>query len=272
MEELRRTFDGIWNEGVKVLPTLLLGLLLLIGGWIIAKLVSILILRLFTRKSSSKLSKMLSFDTINERLGTEINFPRVVAKLFYWIIFLFFVVVASESFGWHNVSRELTSFVHYIPKLLSALLIFVLGYSIARFVRDSIKSVTNQMEIGVGRISAEIIFFFLLVVVSLTALSQTGIDTSLLSANIYILLGALALAFALSFGWGAKDVVSDLLKNYYNRSNINVGDEVEFEKETGIIERVSKTTVVLNIQGELKVIPAQRFYESTYIIKKQQLD
>lgn len=76
MSELKRTFDSLWNSLVDVLPTILLGGALLIGGWILAKLLSILVLRLFKRKTNSKWLKFFSFDAINARVGTEIRFPK----------------------------------------------------------------------------------------------------------------------------------------------------------------------------------------------------
>lgn len=271
-EDLKHAFDALWNESVEILPTLLVGLLILIGGWLIATLISKIIFKLLERSKNTKVSKVFSLNAISEKYAYDINFPLIISKITYWLIFLFAIVAASETFGWHNVSQEISVFIHYIPRILSALLIFALGYTIAAFIRDAIKEMTKTMKIGIGRILGDVLFYFLLLVVSLTSISQAGINTSIISTHMYIILGALALTFAISFGWGAKEVVSDLLKNYYNRGIINQGDHVIYAGVSGVVDKVSKTSVVIQTEKEYLVIPAKEFYASSYSILKRSED
>ena len=268
-EDLKNAFDALWNESVEILPTLAIGLLILIGGWLIAKLVSKVIFKLLERSKNTKISKVFSLNTLSEKYAYSINLPLIISKVVYWLIFLFAIVAASETFGWHNVSKEISVFIHYIPRILSAMLIFALGYTIAVFIRDAIKEVTKTMNIGIGRILGDVLFYFLLLIVSLTAISQAGVTVSVISVPMYIIIGALALTFAISFGWGAKEIVGDLLKNYYNRGVLQQGDHISFGTISGEVDKISKTSVVIRSGSELHVIPAHEFYTASYKITKR---
>lgn len=267
-EDLKRAFDTLWRETVEIMPTILMGIVILLGGWILAKLLSKLIFKILEKSKNSKVFKVFSLQSVSKDYGINISLPLIVSKVVYWMIFLFFIVAASETFGWSNVSQEISVFIHYIPRILSALLIFALGYSIATFIRDAIKAMTQKMEIGVGRILADVLFYFLLLIVSLTSIAQAGINISIISGHMYIIIGGLALTFAISFGWGAREIVSDLLKNYYNRNVLNQGDEVTFGKITGLIDKVTKTSIVIQEGDNFHIVPAKEFYEASYVVRR----
>jgi hypothetical protein len=269
MNKLRHTFDVLWQEMIDILPTILIGILVLIGGWLFAKFLSKIVFRLLDRSKDSKLAKTLSLGDISERLQVEISFPLLISKVVYWVIFLFFIVGAAEIFGWHNVSSELSAFISYLPKVLSALLIFALGYTIANFLRNSVKSITKSMGIGLGNFIGEFLFYFLILIVSLTSMAQAGLDTTLISSQMYIIVGAASLTVVIALGLGAKEVVTDLLKNYYNRGVLNEGDWVRYADLEGEIDQITKTSVIIKSASEKVVIPAKDFYASRYTIVKQ---
>jgi Ca2+/Na+ antiporter len=265
-KKLQETFDTLWNGASEVLPTFILGVLILVGGWLIAKLISKLVLKLLDKTKDSKISKYLSMDDISERLKIDISLAVIVSKLVYWVIFLFFVVGAAETFGWHNVSLEISNFISYLPKVLSALLIFALGYTIANFLRKSIKSIAKSTGMGLGNFVGEFLFYFLILIVSLTAMSQAGLDTTVISSHMYIIVAAAAVTVAIAVGLGSREVVTDLLKNYYNRGVLEEGMKVEYDGHKGSIVKISKTSVVIQTSKEQIVVPSKDFYASTYKI------
>lgn len=266
--KLKETFDLLWDQIGEFLPTFLLGVLILIVGWIIAKIISKLVLKLLTRTKDSKLAQYLNLDDISERLNIELNLPVIISKVLYWMIILFFVVAASETFGWHNVSLEISSFIKYLPKILSALLIFVVGYAIASFLRTAIKSVAKSAGMGLGNFLGEVLFYFLVLIVSITALSQAGFNTNLISSHMYIIVAAVAITVAISVGLGSRELVSDLLKNYYNKGILEEGDKISYKDLKGTVSQISKTSIVIETEKEKHIIPAKDFYASTYKIEK----
>ena len=102
----------------------------------------------------------------------------------------------------------------------------------------------------------------------MTALSQAGVNIAIVSTHMFIIIAGFALTFAVAFGLGAREVVSDLLKNYYNRGVLNAGDEVVYGELKGSVEKISKTSVVINVKDILHVIPCKDFYAASYTITK----
>jgi hypothetical protein len=266
MNNLKHTLDMFWNESARSLPTILIGLLILVVGWIIAKIIAKIIFKLLSAAKGNKISSFLSLSRFSEKLETKIDLPLVVSKIAYWVVFLFFIVAASETFGWTNVSKEISGFIMYLPRVFSAILIFALGYTIASFVRDSLKSVSNTTGLALGGYLSEIIFYFLIIIVSITALTQAGVDTSILSAHAVIIVGAFAATFAIAAGLGSREVVGDLFKNFYNRRVIQAGDKVKLKDISGTIEEVTRTSIVIKHESGKTVVPANEFYENTYEI------
>lgn len=265
---LKETFDTLWQETLELLPTLLFGLLVLLIGWGIAKLLSYLVLRILNKTKNSKIASTLNIDDLSDKLNFELSFPIIISKLVYWVIFLLAIVATAESVGWTNVSNELSSIIQYLPKVLSALLIFVLGYTLARFLKNSVRSITNSMGVGLGNFVSEVLFYFLLVIIILTSLSQAGLDISLISSHIYIILGAFALTLSLSIGLGAKNVVGDIIKTHYNRGNIELGDTVEIDNLRGKVVSISRTSIILETEDEKHVFPSDTFYSNHFKIIK----
>lgn len=268
-EKLSDVFDHLWMQLTAGFPTFLFGILILIIGWLLAKLISKLVLKVLEKTKNSKAAQYLSIDDISGKLNVEVSLPLIISKVVYWVIFLFFIVGAAETFGWHNVSLEISNFIQYLPKILSALLIFALGYTIANFLRKSIKSIARSTGVGLGNFIGEFLFYFLILIVSLTSLSQAGLDTSLISSHMYIVVGAGAVTVAIAVGLGARELVTDLLKNYYNRGVLEEGMTISYQDIKGKVSKISKTSIVIATENEETVIPAKDFYASPYkIIKK----
>lgn len=266
MSKIKQTFDLIWNESVRSLPTIFTGVLILVGGWILAKVIEKIVFRLMNLNYGKSLSKWMSLESLKEKMGVNIDLALVVSKITYWIIFLFFVVAASETFGWSNVSKEISNFIMYLPRVISAFVIFALGYTIANFIRKSVKSFSSSTGMMMGGILAEIVFYFLLVIVGITALAQAGVNTTIISANAVIIVGAFALTFAIACGLGTREVVGDLFKNFFNRRVLAVGDRVKIKGMTGEVEAVTKTSIIIKNDAGRTVIPANEFYANTYEI------
>ena len=73
------------------------------------------------------------------------------------------------------------------------------------------------MDLSGAKIISQVVFFIILIFVSITALNQAGIDTEIVTSNLTMILAAFLLAFALAFGFGAQKIVGDLLRTYYTR-------------------------------------------------------
>jgi len=264
--KLKEAINSLWHETLDALPAVLFGILILIVGWLIALLISKIIFSLLKRSKSLGVGKLLSMNDLSDKINFNVSFPALVSKVVFWFIFLFFLVAASETLGWTTVSKEISGFVGYLPKIFTSLIIFALGYTLVKLLRDIIKGVTKSTGIALGNFMAEFVFYFLLIVVSLTALAQAGVNISIISTHLYIILGGAVAALAIALGLGSRQVVSDLLKNYYNKSVVNVGDKISYKELSGTVLSISKTSIVIEHQQGKSVIPSKELYENSFTI------
>ena len=84
-----------------------------------------------------------NFDTASEKtglretmqnVGIELSASHVVGKLVFWLFMLTFLISAADALGLQNVSRTINSFVAYLPNVIGATVIVVVGLMLANFV------------------------------------------------------------------------------------------------------------------------------------------
>lgn len=156
--------------------------------------------------------KKLNFDTIK-------FVSKIIKYLFYIIIF----VNASDIMGLEIITEQISDLLSYLPQLFAALVIFIIGLLFANFVKNGLKSLFESMDLSGCKMISQVVFFLILTFISITALNQAGIDTEIVANNINMIIAAFLLAFAIAFGFGAREVVSKLLKTFYARKTFEVG-------------------------------------------------
>ena len=207
LEPLRATGEKI----IALLPALLGALLILFLGWLLAKilkaaLVKILVaVRLEKFSARSGLSKFLSRGDIKHSLAD------VLGTVFFWIVFLFFINLAADVLKFTLLQNLINSIISFIPNLVVALLIIVVGVLLSSFFKGLVRVTASSYALAradlLGTIVQYLIVFFTLAV----ALEQLGVATNILVYSVLIIIGALAFGFALAFGLGSREVAGKIV-------------------------------------------------------------
>lgn len=256
-EVVQSSFIAFGEKMVNVLPNILGALLLLIIGWFIARGVSFVIQKLLkTLKFDDLGEKLIESSTINPKF-LSIKPSKLVAKFAYWIILLLFFISASDTLGWAAVSESIGNLINYLPQLFSALVIFVLGLYIASFARNVLKTTFNSFGLVGGNILSEIVFYIILVIIGTTATDQAGIDTTIITANITIIFGGFLLAFAISFGYSSRDILTNILSSHYVKSNFEEGQKVDVDGVNGTIKSIDSLQVTIQTTDGEVLMPTK---------------
>src|SRR5215218_794164 len=193
------------------LPQLIGAIVILILGYIVAKMLQAVV---------SRLLQSIGFDGWMERGGIKQFFDRaqtsqtpasVLGKLVFWFVFIIAITMAADTLGIPQVSAVLAQLVAYIPSIIAAILILILAALLANFVSGIVRGAT-----GSG-ILASITRYAIIVYAVFAALTELGVAVQLTAPTFLILLGAVALAAALAFGIGGREVARDILEKAYNR-------------------------------------------------------
>lgn len=248
------------------LPTVILALLLLGLGYVLAWLVSIVVTRVLQFAGFDRLLSRTAIQTLLERSGTRQKISEILGMIGFWIIFLVFLIKASETLHLAIVSDALTTIAYYIPKIGVAVLVLILGLIAANFVRELITMTCSSAGITHGTIVAQAVYVAVVLLIVVTAIDVLGIDTQLLNNTIVILLAGLIGGAALSFGLGSRTAVANLIAAHYLGSVVRVGMTVKIGDNQGTVVAVTPISVVLETKEGRVIVPASQFTEATAVI------
>ena len=204
----------MWRSVATVAPKLLVFLLILIVGWIIAKLIS---------KAVDKILERVGFDRAVERGGvrkalenSRYDASTIVGKIVYYALVLVVLQFAFGVFGPNPVSDLLAGVIAFLPRLLIALVIVVVAAAIAAAVRDI---VTNALSgLSYGRLLGNIASVFILGLGIIAALNQVGIALTVTLPVLIAVLGTIGGILVVGVGGGLIKPMQHRWEDYLTRA------------------------------------------------------
>ncbi len=237
-----------------VLPNIIGAVVILILGWLITKVIEFLLKRILKFAKVDRLTEKINAINLFERAQIEFKVSQVIVNFVRWILFLVFLIIAADIMDWTVVSEEIGNLLRYLPKLFSAIALFMIGLYIADFIKKSIKGVFESFDLSGSRIISEVVFYFITVLITIAALNQTGIDTTIVTNNFSIVLGAFLLAISIGFGLGSKEIIGKLLFTYYARKNYAIGDLVKLNDMEGVVVAIDNISLTIRTGIEKRTI------------------
>lgn len=254
---------------MSVLPSILGGIFILIFGWMMARLVSKGIKKLLTTVKFDELADKVNTGELLEKSGLDMTASELISKFVYWMIMLLVFITASETLGWTAVSDQISKLIGYLPTLLSAVIIFILGTFMASFVRDVIKGATASIGISAGSILSSVVFYMLLIVVAITSLEQAGVDTTMLSSNVLVIVASVMLAAAISYGFASRELLSNILASFFTRNTFTKGQIIQIDDVKGEIIDANNISVRIKTENEEVIIPTHQLITNRVKIFKK---
>lgn len=255
-DRLPQAFNTYGAAFIDRLPAVLTGLLVLSLGFLLARGLRWAALRIGER-TLDPLAQRSGVDRAIARFG-GFTPARLVATMVWWLMVLIAVLSAADIMGLHLVSLAVQRAFAFLPTLLTALAIFVLGIWGADKVSRLVSQLSNVVELSAGRIVGRILAVITIVFASITALNVAGVDTTLITTNIQIILGGLLLAFGVAYGFAARDVLSNILGSYYGNERFKPGMHVRIGEDEGVIERIDSVSMTLRKHDRMVMIPSKR--------------
>jgi len=264
-----KSLTNIWLEITTIFPNIIGAFIVLLVGWIVTKLVAKIIKKVLKAVKANKLDDKLNDIEIIEGKKLEFDTVKVVTNLVKYLMYIIIFVTASDIMGLDIITEQISNLLSYIPQLLSAIVIFVVGLLFANFVKNGLKSLFESMDLSGGKMISQVVFFLMLTFIGVTALNQAGIDTEIITNNINMIIAAFLLAFAIAFGLGARLIVGKLMHTFYARKMFEVGQKITFNEEAYTIEEVKSISVILkNSKGKL-IVPINDLMENQVQMQDQ---
>lgn len=267
LDQLRESFQNVWLDIAGAAPKILGVIALVIIFFIAVKIVTTVIKKVLLKANVNKLGEKINQIELSEGKTLNVNLVNIIVKTVKWLLYIGFISIIADILELTMVSEGLNSFLGYLPKLFTALIIVTLGLLFASFVKKSLQSLFESMELSGGKLLSQLVFLLLMVLISVTALNQAEINTEIITSNIKMILAAFLLAFALAFGLGAKNVIEKVLNTFYTRKLYEVGMVIEFNGIRGEVESINSISVTLKTKEGKLVVPIKDIVESQVSIQ-----
>jgi hypothetical protein len=264
IEGLRRLLTQLADRIGNFLPDLLTAAGLIVAGWILARLLGALGARLLSR--ARWLVESPAVQAGLRRVGVERPISDVIGTLVFWVIFVFFLTAATEALGLPVLATWLSGVSHYLPRVLVAVLIVLVGLAASTVARDAITAAAAAAGVVYGRVLGRLVQLIILLIAAVTGIDQIGIDSKFFTATITIVIGAITGGTALGFGLGARTAVSNIIASHYLRQTYQVGHTVRVGAVQGRIVQITTTAVILDSPEGRVLVPAKEFSEAASVL------
>ena len=198
------------------LPKLIGVLIILIIGWVVAKLI---------QSAVVKVLKLVKLDVASEKSGLaamlgkgeiKYTFSEMLGVLVYWLIMLIVLMASVNAIGLTVAADLLNKIIAYLPNVIASVFILVLGIFFAGLMDSIVRTAASNVGIGQSRILGQVVKVIVLIFTIAIVLEQLNIGATIITWTVNIVLAAFGLALAISFGLGCKDLagkyVADLIQ------------------------------------------------------------
>ena len=199
---------------VSYLPILLGALVILIVGWIIAKTLRSMVNRVLKATHFDRLADKAGISEILAKGGLKISAREILSALVYWLVIIMVLVMVVNALGLPQASTVLESLFAYIPNVIAALVVFVVGMFLANFVSGIVRTAAGNAYLPKPEMFAGVSRWAIIIFAATISLRELGIATLLVTTTFNIVLAGVCLALALAFGLGGKDAAARSLEEW----------------------------------------------------------
>jgi len=201
----------------EFLPRILIALLILVVGWMIAKMVRFAVVKGLRAVNFNVLTERAGMDSFLRDGGIQSDTTEILALLFYWLVILASLVIGFNLLGLSYITDLLGRIVWFLPKVMVALLILAFGAYFARFIGNAVTAYCRNVHLQDSDVLGRLAQYAILTFVVLIALDQVNVGGDIVRQTFLIVLAGVVFALALAFGIGGKDWAADMLERWWPR-------------------------------------------------------
>ncbi len=209
VDRLRSGAEQLW----QVVPALLIACLILVAGYFVARTIERWVDAGLKRLDFNRVAEEGGLREAVDRTGTRMDPEHAVGKLSFWLVMLLVILLASAALGLESINEMFGIMISFIPTLISAIVIVVLGMVVGEFLRGLIVASAGGVE-GVPTL-AKVAKGAVVVIAIFMALQQLGVAEEIVTAAFTLILGAVALAVGLAFGIGNTTLAGEVTRRWY---------------------------------------------------------
>ncbi len=227
--DIGNSIERAFDEFFEWLPALVGALVILVIGYIVAKIVQKIVGKVL---QSAGLDRTLQHGQAGTFVKKVTSSPsKLVGRIAFWFVMLGTISLAVSVLGIEALTNFVAAVYAYLPNVLAAFLIFLVASAISAGIATLVTRVMG--DTGLGRIVATVAPILVMSIATFMILEQLKIAHDIVITTYTLLLGAIALALALAFGLGGREVAGQMLQAAYEKGQANK-EQIKQDIDTGV--------------------------------------
>lgn len=259
-DQLIKAFQDLIQSIINGAPKVITGIVLLLAALLLAKVVERISRALFKRLHIDALPGKLGLEASLKRIGVTQPLSTLLPRVIYFLLLFLFARAGSDALGLTAVSDALGSFLGYVPSVLAAVLIVLMGSVVGQFAGGAIARSAEGSGLDFGPALGNVVSGLIFFVSVIMALGQLKIDTDIIRIVTVCCLSAAALAFGLSFGLGTRETTQNIIAGFYARKIFRTEQPMEIRGEKGTLKAIGTTQTLIDCDGCIVSVANSVFY------------
>lgn len=262
---LTETYAVFSQQVIAHFPQLIGATLLLLVGFAVAHLMRMASYKL-TNSLDSLLQRTVKVETA-QRETIRRSYANILSKTVYWAVMLFFIAAAANLLGWKLFSEWMSTLLEYLPKLITGLLIILIGFLLSSggkaAVRSAAEAAGAASGVLLGALTQAVILFTALVI----GVQNIGIDVTFLTTLMIVIVAVVLAGGVMAFGLGSQTLVANIIGAQHTRKHCRVGEHMSIGNVQGTISEVTQSVIILDTEQGRVVVPAKLFLEQSSTLR-----
>lgn len=211
-EVLSSTLSGTWDGIVAIVPNLIGAVVIFIAGLFVAEALGRLVAKASKKLYMDQAVSTTGLKGILEKIGFRMEISQALGLLVTWFLYAIALIAAADILRLSQISEFLRSVVLYIPNVIIAVVILVVGTVVSNFIHTLVRETSVAAKLDSAELLANAAKYAILIFTFMAALIQLGVATSLIQILFTGLVFMIALAGGVAFGLGGKDRAKEILE------------------------------------------------------------
>lgn len=212
VDPVKAMFIKIWSY----IPALAGAIVILVVGWLIAKLVEAVVVRVLKAIRLDMASDKAGISNILAQGDIKMSLSEVIGAVLYWLVILVVIATSLNALNLSIAADLVSRLVGYVPNILGAIFILVLGSFLANFIATIVRTTANNAGIGRAKLLGQITQTIIVIFAVAIAIEQLKIASALIVLAVNIILISIGIGIALAFGLGCKDIAGKFMQDLIN--------------------------------------------------------
>lgn len=205
------SLQDLYARFISFLPSFLVAVIILVVGWVLAIFIGKLVKQVTHSIRLDEIGDKLGLDEVSSRTGMKMSISGTVAWLVKWFLLIAFFLAAAEILNLDQISEFLNQVLMYIPNVIAAAAILLVGSLVARFLANLVRHSVHAAGLHSADLLASVTQWAVMIFTVLATLDQLKVAQAFVQTLFTGFIAMLAIAGGLAFGMGGKDYASKVL-------------------------------------------------------------